>query len=328
MKTKLFILLLAVSLFALEGYSPYKLYDAGDTLTYQNLDSNLVRGSDWSDNLVDTLDREFVRFSDIDDSSFSQMSIDTIDADTITAEKVTTETIAVGAGGIKSAAPCTSTVFNASSSTASRVVTTDANKNLSSATTTTTEVNLLSGKNSVIDGSGTSGNIPVFSGTSRIANGPVWNSGTSTATMNITGVSGSCNGNSLTSTTSTRSDSLSKPFYTDTTFNDSLYEGGVWTGTYATVRFVKIGRMCMLFQPQMVATSSGGLLTINGIPSKYLTTLSATGGIVTTIRNNGTDTNGLIWFYNGAVRILKENGANTDTGTSGITSSFLYWIIF
>lgn len=217
--------------------------------------------------------------------------------------------------------------LNITNATAGRVVITDASRNLSSSTVTATELGLLLNKNSVIDGSGTSGNIPVFTGTNRLGNGPVWNSGTSTMTGNITGnaATATITGNAA---TATRSDSLSKPFYTDTTFNDSLYEGGVWTGTYATVRLVKIGKMCMLFQPQMITTSSGGLLTINGIPSKYLTTLSATGGIVTTIRNNGTDTNGLIWFYNGAVRIHKEDGTNTDAGTSGITSSFLYWITF
>lgn len=93
MKTKvLFLISVVVSLsFGLNGYSPYKVYKQTDTLTHTNLDSNIVRPSTWSFQIADTIEKKFIRFSDIDDSSFTQMSIDTVDADTITAEKVTTE---------------------------------------------------------------------------------------------------------------------------------------------------------------------------------------------------------------------------------------------
>lgn len=132
---------------------------------------------------------------------------------------------------------------NITNGTASRVVVTDANKNLSSATVTSTELGYLSGKNSVIDGSGTSGNIPVFSGTARLTNGPAWNSGTSTMTGNISG-----NSSTATSVNSTNYNS-----YSTTTSG--------WSSTsYTYVYWHRIGSVVfVLFSIQ--GTSDSGIAT-------------------------------------------------------------------
>lgn len=75
--------------FAINGYSPYKLYVQSDTVTHVNLDSNIVRPSAWSLQIADTLDRRFVRFTDFTshDSTLKYLNVDSLrsgpDIDTI-----------------------------------------------------------------------------------------------------------------------------------------------------------------------------------------------------------------------------------------------------
>lgn len=188
----------------------------------------------------------------------------------------------IGAGGIKSAAPCTSTVFNASSSTASRVVTTDANKNLSSSTVTLTELGYLSGKNSVIDGSGTSGNVAVFSGTNRITNGPAYNSGTSTFTGNVSGSSGSSttatnvSGGTANVTTCNSvagyqfNGGSTMAYYKVETLPCSLFEGSTYIES-GTAFLTWIDNLIFITFPEFLTTVTGGAtMSIRGIPAAYL----------------------------------------------------------
>lgn len=102
-KTLLLVCFLSLNIFAISGYSPYKVYQQTDTLTHANLDSNIIRGSSWSTKMVDTLDKQFIRFSDVDDSSFTQIDVDTIDADTITSRKVKITTLTTSTAAADSA---------------------------------------------------------------------------------------------------------------------------------------------------------------------------------------------------------------------------------
>lgn len=85
MKTKilLIVVLLAFGVNAIPSYSPYKIYQQTDFLTHANLDSNLLRGSDWSVKLVDTLEKKFIRFDDVKDSTFQRINADTVIVDTL-----------------------------------------------------------------------------------------------------------------------------------------------------------------------------------------------------------------------------------------------------
>ena len=74
------VLLLCVNSYAINGFSIYKMYTQYDTVTHLNLDSNLNRPASWSSLLVDTLDRKFIRFSDLTsgDTTLSSIKVDTI----------------------------------------------------------------------------------------------------------------------------------------------------------------------------------------------------------------------------------------------------------
>lgn len=81
MKKTLFIILALCSMsYGLSGYSMYKIYKSGDTVTAINLDSNFVRGSSWSNKLADTIDRNFIRWYDFNshDSTLRYFKVDTI----------------------------------------------------------------------------------------------------------------------------------------------------------------------------------------------------------------------------------------------------------
>jgi len=85
MKTKILLIvaLLSFGVNAIPSYSLYKVYQQTDTLTHTNLNSNLLRGSDWSVKLVDTLEKKFIRFDDVKDSTFQKINADTAIIDTV-----------------------------------------------------------------------------------------------------------------------------------------------------------------------------------------------------------------------------------------------------
>lgn len=72
------ILLFCVNSYAINGFSIYKMYTQYDTVTHLNLDSNLNRPASWSSLLVDTLDKKFMRFTDLKDSVLPYIKLDTI----------------------------------------------------------------------------------------------------------------------------------------------------------------------------------------------------------------------------------------------------------
>lgn len=79
-KILLALLFLCSTSYGLSGYSLYKTYVSKDTVTHINLDSNFYRGVNWSNKLVDTVDKNFIRWYDFNshDSTLRYFKVDTI----------------------------------------------------------------------------------------------------------------------------------------------------------------------------------------------------------------------------------------------------------
>lgn len=351
MKTKilLIVVLLAFGVNAIPSYSLYKVYQQIDTLTHTNLDSNLLRGSDWSVKLVDTLEKKFIRFEDVKDSSFQKIDVDTITSDTI---HIT--------GNAKIDGALNATADSASGALRLGGQTKDYYE---PAFSKNAGFNPTQNVNSTAS--------PTFAG---LAVGPTTGDyiiGSNVKTVNIRGVghtsdhgAGISFGDDLYSRIGLHSygkdaylyvdsgdfhinliDPSKKFFvngnmsyhagnltpaaigaapYLDTTFYDSLFDGATYKAR-ALCRLVKIGDVVTFTQNALFATLAGGnVIYLKGIPSSYLPVTGWTS--LAFARQNSADIIGLLYMDVSNLTISQMDNVFS-AGTGGINHTTFTWTI-
>lgn len=118
--------------------------------------------------------------------------------------------------------------------------------------------------------------------------------------------------------------------YNDTTFYDSLYDGGSYKSR-VLCRIVQVGNKITLYHPAITASSFSTGPILRGLPSKFLPSNIYVPCLV--YMNSSTSEMGVLEFNNASLGtpytfILKETSlSSTGSGQYGIRNSVFTWII-
>lgn len=332
--------------YGLSGYSMYKTYVAKDTVTHINLDSNFYRGVNWSNKLADTIDRNFIRWYDFNshDSTLRYFKVDTIRSnphvDSIAGNTVITGapivTGALTVDSLKSTKGINATGGTFSGRiTGSDVEVSDSIKGVTgtfSSALTSTTVNTGNGANELyaMDQNVRSTDAVTFT-TLNTGNGanelyPMNQAVTTTSGVAFDSIKTRV---SVFDSVKLGTGSFLKT-YLDTTFYDSLYDGGSYKAR-ALCRVVQIGNQVTMYQPAMTATSFSAGPMIRGLPNKFLPNNIFLPCLI--YMNSSTSESGVLEFNNTSLGtpytfILKSTGStSTGSGQHGVRNSQFTWII-
>lgn len=115
--------------------------------------------------------------------------------------------------------------------------------------------------------------------------------------------------------------------YLDTTFYDSLYCDGVYSGSRGIARIIQIGKQITLYQPSLSGTVVASSTTeIRGIPSKFRDGTHFYYPQITISENSVNYLTGILRITTSQF-IIQKNGGSLAAGNGGIYAQCITWFV-